>query len=334
MRFIFRHSSRLQKVTDICRIPKCGKPVRCKELCEQHYGRWRRRGEAGIIEPFKDRYVRTPEEMFAIESKLYELAKEEQPTTCRHLFYRLLSAGSELRISKTEDNYGGTVIRLLSEMRLGKRTFTIPWAWIVDNTRAVQKPTTFSSPAQALETIVEIYRRSLWDNQKERVEIWTEKDAIAGLLYPTTSLYDVPLVPVRGHSLGFLHDCLMDIMATAKPTFIYYFGDTDGWGEEIQENIEKRSREFGVTNTIFTRAAVTRKQIIEYKLPTRPPKGRAGERVSEAVEVDAIDPAVLRQLAEDYILKHCVTRLYLTVRREQEKEKRWLESVIKKAKWG
>jgi len=38
------------------------------------------------------------------------------------------------------------------------------------------------------------------------LKIWLEKDALAGVIYPVTDLYDVPLMVARGYaSLSFLH---------------------------------------------------------------------------------------------------------------------------------
>jgi hypothetical protein len=74
-------------------------------------------------------------------------------------------------------------------MRLGGE---IPFAWITDSTRWMRKPRTYSSIADMLERTV-IYRRALRDSSPVYVEIWLEKDALAGVLYDVTAVYDVPL---------------------------------------------------------------------------------------------------------------------------------------------
>jgi hypothetical protein len=45
-----------------------------------------------------------------------------------------------------------------------------------------------------------LYRKSLWTNVSSYVEIWLEKDALAGVVYPVTSMYDVPLMVSRGYA--------------------------------------------------------------------------------------------------------------------------------------
>jgi Na+-transporting NADH:ubiquinone oxidoreductase subunit NqrE len=44
----------------------------------------------------------------------------------------------------------------------------------------------FSSLGQALALTAETYRRSLWNELDVYVEIWLEKDALAGVLYDVT----------------------------------------------------------------------------------------------------------------------------------------------------
>ena len=64
----------------------------------------------------------------------------------------------------------------------------------------MRKPDTYSTIEEALEASARYYRRSLWVDSEDRVEVWCEKDALAGVLYPVTSEYDVPLMVTRGFS--------------------------------------------------------------------------------------------------------------------------------------
>jgi hypothetical protein len=105
-------------------------------------------------------------------------------------------------IAKTEGEYKITVVRLLGDMR---RNGEIEFDWIAGNTRWMRKPRTFSSLENMLKRTAEAYRRSVWDNQECYVEIWLEKDALAGVLYEETGAWDVPLMVTRG-TLRF-HSC-------------------------------------------------------------------------------------------------------------------------------
>ena len=41
------------------------------------------------------------------------------------------------------------------------------------------------------------YRRAIWDDQDVYVEIWLEKDALAGVVYDETEKWDVPFMVTR-----------------------------------------------------------------------------------------------------------------------------------------
>jgi hypothetical protein len=168
---------------------------------------------------------RSKREIEAIKEAISQALMEDAPMTVRQVFYRLVGSGV---IAKTEGEYKSTVVRLLGEMR---RNGEIEFDWIADNTRWMRKPRTYSSLESMLQRTAEAYRRSIWDNQECYVEIWLEKDALAGVLYEETGAWDVPLMVTRGYpSLSFLHSAAEMIAAQEKPTYLYYFGDYDPSG--------------------------------------------------------------------------------------------------------
>ena len=145
-------------------------------------------------------------------------------------------------IAKTEAEYKTTVVRLLKNMRFAGE---LPFGWIADNTRWMRKPRTYSSAEQALLRTAETYRRALWDSQPVYVEIWLEKDALAGVLYEATQTWDVPLMVTRGYSsVTFLYEAGQTIAAQRKPAYLYYFGDFDPSGLDIARAVESKLRKF------------------------------------------------------------------------------------------
>ena len=101
------------------------------------------------------------------------------------------------------------------------------------------------------------------------VEIWCEKDALAGVLLEETKVYDVPLMVARGYSsLSFLHNAAMAIKERGKPAYIYHFGDLDASGVDAARDIEAKLRRYAPDAEIhFERPAVTREQVEEWSLP-------------------------------------------------------------------
>jgi hypothetical protein len=223
--------------------------------------------------------------------------------TVRQLYYRAVSVGV---VEKTEAAYKSTVCRLLGLMR---RERIIPFDWIADNTRWMRKPRTYDSLESVLELTARTYRRAMWDEQPVYVEIWLEKDALAGVLMKETEKWDVPLMVTRGYpSLSYLHTAAEYITTLEKPAYLYYFGDYDPSGVDITRAVEKGIREFAPDAEIyFRRVAVTPEQIRHFGLLTRPTKrtdSRSKNFGGESVEVDAIEPATLRRMVRDCIEQH------------------------------
>jgi hypothetical protein len=261
------------------------------------------------------------------------------------VFYRVVSAGE---VEKTEHGYRLIGRQLLKLRRAG----AIRHDWITDGTRWINKPDSYDDLDQMLEDAAASYRRALWRNQAAEVQVYSEKDAISGVVLPVTRRWDVPLGIVRGYSSeSFAWSVAQSIIGAAergKDTHVYQLGDhdpsgVDAWrafrktvcGFLLEEYHEWRGRlaaahpeaDFGddnlatadntgvctftageqVATAFFERLAVTRMQIWELDLPTRPTKQsdtRARSFDGGSVEVDAIAPTILRQIVEDAITQH------------------------------
>lgn len=250
--------------------------------------------------------------------------ENEPPMTARGVFYGLVSAG---RIAKSEHGYKRACYHLLQMRRRG----ILPYDFVADNTRMMRKPHTYDSIHAFLEISRDTYRRALWQDQNAYVEIWCEKDALAGVLSDVTREWDVPLMVSRGFaSETFLYEAAEQIKAQAKPAYVYYFGDHDPSGVAITESIRRRLAEFGATFT-FERVAVEPWQIEAWGLPTRPTKrtdSRAKGWQGGSVELDAIPARHLRQLARDVIEQHVDRRALEQTKRTEELERETLEHVI------
>ena len=270
---------------------------------------------------------RTASEMQAIREAILRTAKEYQPLTCRQLFYLLVTRGV---VEKTERDYKSTVIRLLTDMR---RDRTLPFEWIIDNTRWVRKPDTYRSMGDALENMRRYYRRDLWANQGMYVEIWAESDSVAGIIVDVTDEFDVPLMVCRGYaSTTFLYSAARNIEAIGKPAYLYQVGDHDPSGVDIARHTEKYIREWSMDIEVhFERIAVLPDQIEAWNLPGRPTKTtdtRSRNFHGDSVEVEAIEPQALRQLVRAAVEQH-IDPIVLQRTRDIEEIESWtLANVI------
>jgi hypothetical protein len=166
----------------------------------------------------------------------------------------------------------------------------------------------------------------LWAGAPVYVEIWREKDALAGVLIEETEPYDVPLMVARGYaSISFLHSAAKAIEAKGKPAYIYHFGDLDPSGVDAARDIEAKLRRYAPGAEIhFERPAVTREQVERWNLPTRPTKmtdTRAKKFVGTSVELDAIPAGRLRGLVRESVERH-IDKQHLNLLRIAEASER------------
>ena len=144
-----------------------------------------------------------------------------------------------------------------------------------------------------------------WDGCKVVPFVICEKEGLSGIIQPICARYDVPFLATRGGaSITVLHQ-LWDMMQLGElPWRLLTLYDFDKSGEDIENAAMSRLRAFGgEAEWTSKRVAVTAKQVIQLKLPTRPEKKGDGE----AVELDAIPPDVLAEIVEKAI-KSCIPK--------------------------
>lgn len=271
----------------------------------------------------------TKTEVQARRSALFDIVAEMRPMTVRQAFYQATVHGI---IEKTEAGYTKVQTDVVKMRRAGE----VPYDWLADNTRWQRKPTTFDSVEDALKETARLYRKALWTDAKAYVEIWLEKDALAGVILPVTAQYDVPLMVARGHaSLSFLHSAAEYINELDVPTFIYHLGDFDPSGVNAGEKIEETLRELAPDAEIdFERIAVSPQQIARWNLPMRPTKQtdtRSKDFGAISVELDAIKPGHLRALVERAIQRHLPPQQFEVLKAADESEREQLARFVKNA---
>lgn len=267
----------------------------------------------------------------AIRDAICQVVKEYQPMTVRQVFYQLVTRGV---IAKTEAEYKTTVCRLLVQMR---RDGQLPFHWIADNTRWMRKPNTYGSMESMLRNCQQTYRRALWDNQDAYVEVWLEKEALAGVLVDVTDKWDVPLMVTRGYpSVSYLYSAGEAIADETRPVYLYYFGDRDPSGVDIDRFVERELRTYAPDcDLTFERVAVLPEQIDEYGLQTRPTKksdSRSKSFEGESVEVDAIAPDELRAICDRCITRHIDQEQLQRTLAVEQAERESLETIAEQ--WG
>src|SRR5262249_31536882 len=108
---------------------------------------------------------------------LIAYASEHGPVTVRGLYYQA-EVASLPGISKHDNHYA----KVQRQVRNLRREGRLSYSDIADATRWMRKPRTHDSVEQALKDTARLYRKSLWLDANDYVEIWVEKDALAGVI--------------------------------------------------------------------------------------------------------------------------------------------------------
>lgn len=254
---------------------------------------------------------RTQDDVKQLDGALFEIVRTDPPMTVRQVFYQATVRGF---VPKDETKGYRVVQRRLVVLRAEG---VVPYGWITDNARMVRGLDRYSGLEDFAAQSAQLYRRDYWARSHVRVEVWLEKDALAGVLYPVVvSEWGLELFVTRGFaSVSYLEAAAEDAREDGRPTFVYVLTDLDPSGvdiaRKIAEELPRRAPEVEMT---VQRIAVTPEQVEAMSLPTRPTKQSdarakkfAAQYGTASVELDAIPPSTLRQMVSDAVAQHADT---------------------------
>ena len=302
-------------------VIKSNQPAGCYEpfICECY-----KTALLQVPEHIKGKYLyKTRIETLRLQNDIVDTIEDiEAEMTLRQIYYRLVAAGYP-----KEDEFYKRVKRTLLDMR---ERGTLPYGLIADNSRSFYKPRTYSSLEGMLKAQQSFYRKDFWEGQRIHLEIWLEKEALRNVFWDVTDHYQVPLYVTKGlSSVSFVYAASEEIKRIDKPTVIYFFSDYDPSGLVLTRAIERRMREFDVVDAEFIRGGLTRDQIDEYQIETRktkPSKHSAGF-VGDSAELDALHPAILKQILTDCIEDNIDMEAFDKLKGVEEAEKKTLATI-------
>jgi hypothetical protein len=253
-----------------------------------------------------------------------ELLAAHEPDTVRGNMYLVVSHGW---LPDTGKKSYSRIQRLLNRLRLRG---TVPFEWVVDNIRSTIKPLSWASLAEYAEVVRHGYRKDFWVQLPDHVEVIVEKDTIAGKLGVVTREYDVPLHPIRGYnSTTFCHEIAKHWKDTDKPVFIYFIGDHDPSGRDLERDIRQKTAAFSRQQVTWKRLAVEPEDFEQFHIRPLAPKRKDArtkkfvERYgNDCAEVEAIPAtdlrAILRRAIESHIPEGAWEHLRQVERLEKE----------------
>jgi hypothetical protein len=263
---------------------------------------------------------------------MYAAAEAAQPITGRGIGYKLFTAGL---IPSMSPNEMQRVYRLLKQAR---ERGDIPWEWIVDETRQLERVPTWDDPAEYAECTVRDYRRDFWKQQPLRVEVWSEKGTVRGVLQPVLDQYAVGFRVMHGFgSATSVYDVSQD--DDGRRLIALYVGDLDPSGMFMsEEDLPKRLEAYGGAHVELRRIALTGEQVLD--LPSfsvtdkrKDPRYQWFRRRygKWCWELDALDPNDLRDGVQEAIKELIEPKAWRRCERVNKAELRSLKTVI--AKW-
>jgi len=230
---------------------------------------------------------------------MYSAAEAARPITGRGIGYKLFTAGL---IPSMDRNSMQRVYRLLKEAR---ERDMIPWHWIVDETRELERKPSWDDPAEFVRVVSRSYRRDFWNQQPVRVEVWSEKGTVRGVLAPVLDGYGVGFRVMHGFSSATtINDVAGDY--DGRPLIVLYCGDYDPSGMWMSEHdLPDRINRYGGDHVEVNRIALTEDDV--RSLPSFPASDKNKDTRykwfvqnygNRCWELDAMDPNALRSRVE------------------------------------
>lgn len=261
---------------------------------------------------------------------LTELVGMGYTLTLRQLYYQLVSRDMLTNSLKEYKRLGS----IINDARLAG---LIDWDWIEDRTRNLQSVSHWKEPSDIIRSAAESFRIDKWSDQRHRIEVWVEKDALIGVLERACRGLDVAWFSCRGYtSQSELYSAgkrLERYMLKRQTPVVIHLGDHDPSGIDMTRDVDDRLFMFAGTQVEVRRIALNMPQVEEYNPPPNPAKitdsrfeGYQRVHGDESWELDALDPRVIHKLIEDTVAEYRDDDLF-EARQEEEDEKRKLLSM-------
>lgn len=267
-----------------------------------------------------------------------EYSAQNLVLTLRQLYYQLVSENIITNEEKSYKNLGS----LVTDARMAG---LMDWAAIEDRVRQPRIPQDFGGLNDLVEAALNAYRLPRWKGQDVYVELWVEKDALAGVLRPIANEYHVTMMVNRGYSSAsamyesanrFMEGAVNEHPQDFRNMVLLYLGDHDPSGEDMVRDVRDRCQIFGADVDV-RKIALTTAQVRQYKPPPNPAKitdSRAAAYIEKhghsSWEVDALPPQVLSRLIRSELDSLVDRTLMNRVIAQEEKDKKFLRAAVQK----
>lgn len=272
--------------------------------------------------------------------------------TVRQTYYQAATRGI---VTLTNKGYNS----VKSALNKGRKKGYIPWEKIEDRTRQPHTPPSWDNVGDYFNTLRYAYRKDTWQYQPHYFEVWLEKNALYGILWPICNKYNVTLQTITGYSsvsaiydgskrfMSHTHSLLdgkrvskissrdFDRVELSKST-ILYFGDHDATDIDIDRAIKDGFKDDHNLDVDVKRIGLLYSDM--ENLPSNPIKEddprAANYPYEKQVELDALDPKVLIERLESAIISHLDITEFNRCINESQTELHTIQSIIDRVQKG
>ncbi len=197
----------------------------------------------------------------------------------------------------------------------------VPWGWLVDETRDLASWSYAESVYQYVENSLPYARIDLWGGEPPPL-ILCESRSLAGVLRNIAGTYLCPIAATNGQVGGFLHTDVGPLIASAGDADqrVFYLGDLDFSGSQIEANTRKVLSEYGWLE--WERIAITKEQARERDLTaiSKPDRRFKPVRYYDAIETEALKQAEIQRILTQHLDSELPEPLE-TVREREEQQR-------------
>lgn len=161
--------------------------------------------------------------------------------TLRQLYYQFVARGLIPNQDKSYKRLGEVV----NNARLAG---LMDWSYITDRTRSLASLQHWEHPREIVEDAAQDWRVDHWADQDVRVEVWVEKEALAGIVARAAQRWDCPWFACRGYvSQSEMWAAAQRVgrhIENGQPVLVLHLGDHDPSGLDMTRDMTERMRMF------------------------------------------------------------------------------------------
>ncbi len=241
--------------------------------------------------------------------------EDYHPLTVRQVYYQLVVREA---IDNNKAEYQN-ISRVLTKLR---ENHLVSWGAITDRSRRLINKRGISDLEShiqyQMEDMFDYYNRCLVQSQENYVEVWTEKDALSGIIEDAVWMYCCRVVVCRGQvSATFLKEYserATKAKQRGQKPIILYFGDLDPSGVRIPYTVKQKLTERHKVDVHVDRIALKNTHVEKYELPYNPEATKTKDPNYQwyceqglkaySVELDALHPEVLTKEIQDALNRY------------------------------